>query len=128
MALSDEILHARKKLSRVRGRIEELVAETGARAGFLVDEEGSPFAAVGNVEFRLPHPLAGLVGRGANPLLLALLGEPPREDSGFVVESVSVRALLVLVTEAPLSAEERARVHAAAGDIARVLDPKRRRL
>lgn len=126
MALSDEVLSSGERLALVRARIEELVARTGARAGFLVDEGGSPFAAVGHVEFQYPHPLAGLIEQGAAPLLLALLGEPRRDESRLVVERAGGRALLVLVTEAPLSAEGRALVSPAAAAIAAVLDPRAR--
>lgn len=122
MAISDEILSSGDKLARVRARLETLVTETGASAGFLVDECGNPFATVGHVEFRLPHPLAGLVEAGAEPLLGALVGEPPPgEDSRFLVEHVDERALVVLVLEVPLSAERRRLFRSRVSEIARCL-------
>lgn len=120
MAISDEILSSGDKLARVRSRLEVLVAEIGASAGFLVDEKGDPFAAVGHVEFRLPHPLAGLMKRGAEPLLGALVGEPPPgDDSRFLVERINERVLAVLVLDGPLSADRRRRARSRVRDIAR---------
>ena len=122
MSLSDEILQNRTLLHELRSRLRALVDETGARAAFLVDEEGHPFATVGHIEFELPHPLASLVERGApDPLLGALLGEPETGASGYLVERAGARALLVLRHDRP-SAERRARVREAARAIDAILD------
>src|SRR5574341_495343 len=99
MALSDEILQDHDRRTRLRSRLETLAVESGAEAAFLVDESGTPFATIGHVEFRLPHPLAGLVEEGdSDAILRALVGEPPPpRPTGVVVERLSARALLVLV-------------------------------
>jgi hypothetical protein len=122
MALSDELLSSGDKLARLRAGLESVVEETGASAGFLVDEHGNPFATVGHVEFRLPHPLAGLVEGGAEPILGALVGEPPPEDdSRFVVERIDERALVVLMLDVPLSADRRRVVRSRVAKIAAFL-------
>ncbi len=122
MAISDEILSSGDKLARVRSRLESLISEIGASAGFLVDEHGNPFATVGHVEFRLPHPLAGLMDSGADPILGALIGEPPPgDDPRFLVERIDERALVVLVLEAPLAPERRRVVRSRLAEVARDL-------
>lgn len=122
MAISDEILSSGEKLARVRSLLQAVVSEIGASGGFLVDEQGEPFAAVGHVEFRLPHPLAGLMATGGEPLLRALVGEPPPgDDSRLLVERIDERALLVILLEAPLSAERRRRLRSRLEEIARCL-------
>ena len=107
MAASDDLLEDPNRLSAVRTQIETIVAEHGARAGFLVDQDGVPFAAVGPMEFRLPHPLAHL--HGGSALLDALVGEKPTDtgDERYVVERVGNKALLALLLEAPLPPAER---------------------
>ncbi|HEY7819402.1 MAG TPA: hypothetical protein VIG29_14355, partial [Vicinamibacteria bacterium] len=100
VSLSDDLLADPDRLGRLRAHLDALVREYSARAGFLVDEEGTPFAATGNVEFRLPHPLAGFLEEGnGDAILAALVGEsPPVEPaSAVIVERLSGRALLVLV-------------------------------
>jgi hypothetical protein len=119
MALSDELLSNGPKLSRLREKLEEVISTSRARAGFLVDEEGSPFATVGNVEFHLPHPLAGILEQeGADPILEALLGQPPsRETSCYVVERLTERCLVVLVLDSPPSSPEREWLRARASEL-----------
>lgn len=109
MALSDEMLSSGTKLARIRDELDEIVSQSGASAGFLVDEEGNPFATVGHVEFRLPHPLAGLVeDDGAAPILQALLGEPDsRAPSSYLVERLNDRCLVVLTFDSPIPAHQR---------------------
>jgi hypothetical protein len=126
MALSDDLLSYPQRLSAVRQEVADLVAELKAVAGFLVDEEGTPFATVGHMEFRFPHPLTNLGGGDA--LLKALVGESRSgkdEESRYLVERVGKRALLALFLESPLLATEqravRRRVRVAAKAIARLL-------
>ena len=122
MALSDDLLIYPKRLSAVRHEIAELVAELEATAGFLVDEDGTPFATVGHMEFRFPHPLTNL--RGGEALLKALVGESPSgkdDGSHYVVERVGKRALMALLLEAPLPAAARRRVKETSKAIARLL-------
>ncbi len=125
MAASDDLLDDPQRLSAVRAQIETIVDELGARAGFLVDEEGTPFAAVGPMEFRLPHPLAHL--HGGSALLGALVGEKPAEtgDERYVVERVGNKALLALLLEEPLPAKEKRatgrRIRDSAKSIAKLL-------
>jgi hypothetical protein len=124
MALSDEVLSEPDRMIRLRSRLEALARECGAGALFLVDEEGTPFATIGHVEFRLPHPLAGLVAEGeADAILAALVGEPQKEPaSGLVVERLSSRALLVLVLPLRPGARLRLAIRSAARDIASLLE------
>jgi hypothetical protein len=122
MTISDEILSSGDKMARLRLRVQTLVTEVGASAGFLVDEHGNPFATVGHVEFRLPYPLAGWTQAGADPILGALVGAPPADgDSRFLVERVAERALVVLVLDAPPTFETRAVVRSHVAEIARLL-------
>jgi len=123
MALSDEILADPGRMTRLRSRLEALARESGARAAFLVDEGGTPFATIGHIEFRLPHPLAGLVESGeADAILGALVGEPQSERaSGLVVERLSARALLVLVLPRPPVARRRLAIRAKARALAALL-------
>ncbi len=110
MALSDDLLIHPRRFSAVRQEVAGLVAESRATAGFLVDEEGTPFATVGHMEFRFPHPLTNLGGGDA--LLKALVGESPGGPGGpggndeggsrYIVERVGKRALLALLLESPL--------------------------
>ena len=108
MALSDDLLYVPKKLTAMRHEVAALVDELGATAGFLVDEEGTPFATVGHMEFRYPHPLSNL--RGGEALLKALVGETEGEGSRYVVERVGKRALLALLLESPPDRTTRRRV------------------
>jgi hypothetical protein len=123
MALSDEILADPDRMTRLRSRLEALARESGAGAAFLVDEGGTPFATIGHVEFRLPHPLAGLVENGAADAILgALVGEPQAERaSGLVVERLSARALLVLVLSSSPSRRRRLAIQASARELAELL-------
>jgi hypothetical protein len=123
MALSDEILEDPDRMSRLRSRLEALAFECGADAAFLVDEGGTPFATIGHVEFRLPHPLAGLVEeRDADAILGALVGEPQSaRPSGLVVERLSARALLVLVFPRPPGSRRRLAIRAGGRELARLL-------
>jgi hypothetical protein len=123
MALSDDILADPDRRTRVRNRLEALARESGARAAFLVDERGTPFAAVGHVEFRLPHPLAALVEGGeADAILGALVGEPQTaRSSGIVVERLSPRALLVLVLSRPPGPRRRHSIRSSARELSRLL-------
>ena len=96
MALSDDVVADPPVLAAIRACLERLVTELGARAGFLVDEKGTPFAAVGHVEFGFPHPLESL---GDDDVVLkALVGETSASDrtSPYLVEPVGRRALLAL--------------------------------
>ena len=123
MTLSDEVLADRERMKRVRFSMEGLTREVGARAAFLVDEAGTPFATVGHVEFRLPDPIAGLVEDGGGDAILeALVGEPPDGASNFAVERVTARALLVLVLPCPPDARLRLAVQAGARAIGRALE------
>ena len=102
MALSDDLLAHPQRLSAVRARLESLVSELEAAACFLVDEEGTPFATVGHVEFGFPHPL-----REGDALLKALLGQASLDDgSSCLVERVGQRALLALLLQAPPGPKE----------------------
>jgi hypothetical protein len=123
MALSDEILADPDRMTRLRSRLEALARESGASAAFLVDEGGTPFATIGHVEFRLPHPLAGLVEDGAADAILgALVGEPQAERaSGLVVERLRARALLVLVLSGSPSPRRRLAIQASARELAELL-------
>jgi hypothetical protein len=123
MALSDEILADSDRMTRLRSRLEALARESGAGAAFLVDEGGTPFATIGHVEFRLPHPLAGLVEGGeADAILGALVGEPQAErSSGIVVERLSARALLVLVLPRPPGPRRRLSIRTSARELAMLL-------
>jgi len=123
MALSDDILADRDRMRRVRSHLEALARDVGAGAAFLVDEAGTPFATVGHVEFRLPHPLAGFVEDGAaDGILEALVGEPQDRASSLVVERLSARALLVLLLHRPPDARRRLAVQVAARAIASDLE------
>jgi hypothetical protein len=120
VSLSDDLLADSERLGQLRERLEALVQKHSARGAFLVDEEGMPFAAVGNLEFRLPHPMAGFLDEGnADAILAALVGESAAAEpaSVLVVERLSERALLVLVLVAPPSPRERASIRAAAGKL-----------
>jgi hypothetical protein len=119
MALSDDLLDAPRKLSAVRREISGLVGELGATAGFLIDEDGTPFATVGHMEFRLPHPLSNL--RGGEALLKALVGEYEHAGSRYLVERVGRRALLALLLETPQDRHARRRARATAKTIASML-------
>lgn len=122
MALSDEILADPDRMTRLRHGLEALARETGAGAAFLVDEEGTPFATIGHVEFRFPHPLVGLVEGGDDQILRALLGEPQSERaSGFMVERLSDRALLVLILPRPPRLRRRLAIRARARELAAFL-------
>jgi hypothetical protein len=123
MALSDDMLADPERMARLRRRLEALARESGAGAAFLVDEGGTPFATIGHVEFRLPHPLAGLLEDGqADAILGALLGEPPSErPSGLVVERLSDRALLVLVLPRRPGPRRRLAIRAGVRDLAELL-------
>lgn len=115
MALSDDLLADRDRMKRVRSGITALAREAGASVAFLVDEAGTPFATVGHVEFRLPHPLASLVEEGgADAILGALVGEPQNHSSSVVVERLGARALLVLVLPSPPDARRRSAIVSAA--------------
>ena len=123
-SLSDDLLAFPDRRVRIRAKLEELVAATRADAGFLVDESGSPFGAVGHVEFPMPHPVGSVPGGEA--LLSALVGESSDPtSSGFVVERVTDRALLVVVVGA--DASDRA-VRSARREVARAAAPLRRLL
>ena len=118
MALSDDLLIYPKRLSAVRDAVAELVADLGATAAFLVDEDGTPFATVGHMEFRYPHPLTNL--RDGEILLKALVGENDSEGSRYIVERAGRRALLALLLEAPLDRAARRHVRVRAKAIARL--------
>jgi hypothetical protein len=123
MALSDDILAEPDRMTRLRRRLEALARECGAGAAFLVDERGTPFATVGHVEFRLPHPLAGLFEGGeADAILGALVGEPQTErSSGIVVERLNARALLVVVLPRPPSQRRRLSIRSSARELTTLL-------
>lgn len=118
MPLSDEILLRPQLAAEIRLLLQSLVAEIGARSAFLVDACGTPFAARGNVEFKMPHPLAALDG-GAR-LLEALLGKRPAPSSSdLVVEPVGNLALLAVIPGNSLSGRQAAQ--AAQETVARLL-------
>lgn len=121
MAVSDDLLHHPHRLSAVRKQIESVVADLGAAAGFLVDEDGTPFATVGHVEFQLPHPLPSL--REGDALLKALVGEDPSEVDGgrILVERVGDRALLTLLFEKPLPSTRKRATRRRSRDCARAV-------
>jgi hypothetical protein len=126
--LSDEILNHHENLRRIRVVLSALLDELEARSAFLIDEAGVPFAAVGNVEFRFPHPLPS--SEGAEPddtILKALLGmERTDESSPSLLFKVSPRALLVTIVEKPLQGRKRrealSRLEQAAGEIKSLLE------
>lgn len=125
MSVSDDLLDDPRRLTAVREQIETLVGDLGATASFLVDEDGRPFATVGPMEFRLPHPLTSL-GDG-EALLQALVGETPIDGvkGRYVVERVGPRALLAVLLETAQSAAQqratRRRVQDSAKTIAKLL-------
>ncbi len=122
VALSDEWLLSPEGKKAVRRVLEELVAELSARAAFLIDEDGSPFATVGSVEFSFPHPLSGL---RETALLSALVGESHDEPSGYIVEKAGPRALLAVWLDPPPTAESsdavKKKVRKSARELARLL-------
>lgn len=128
MSLSDEILAHRENLAHIRDILSRLLAELEARSAFLIDETGVPFAAVGNVEFRFPHPLPSLEGgKSDDAILKALLGMGQTDESSpSLLFKVSPRALLVTILEKPLQGrkhrEARSRVKRAAGEIKPMLE------
>jgi len=109
VSLSDEIVARPGAMAPIRELLSQLVVELGARSAFLVDETGTPFAAFGNVEFPLPHPLSSLTGQeGGVPLLEALIGETKEAHSPtLVVRRVSPRALLTVLLHQPLTERSR---------------------
>jgi len=129
MALSDEWLHGKLHQADVKSSIRQLVSTIDARAAFLVDEEGTPFATVGSVEFSLPHPLSKLDGGEA--LIGALVGEPPEKASHYVVSRAGSRALLVAWMDRPLTSPARegaeAELQRVAGELERIFDARRAR-
>ena len=120
MALSDEIVANPPLLAAVRALVRETVADLGARSGFLIDENATPFSAVGHVEFDARHPLRGLVEDDV--VLKALLGEPAVTPGASPYRIISVRpnALLVVSLEDDSAVEEpivRARLQRCAKEI-----------
>jgi len=134
MSLSDEILAQPITLGKIRTVLKKLLDRLGARSAFLVDERGTPFAALGSVEFSYPHPLETLAsGAGGAELLDALVGEAgeaPRAESPLLVVRVGSRALLALVLERPARGWRRrraaTRAQRAAEAIAKVLETDER--
>lgn len=128
MSLSDEVLARPGGLAAIRHLLQQLVSDLGARSAFLVDERGVPFAALGSVEFRYPHPLSALAGGpGGSSLLAALLGERRRAAaSDLLVRRAGSRALLAIVLETPPAGRRRraavARVKRAAVKLAPLLE------
>lgn len=109
MSLSDDVLARPGRKRRLRLELTALVDAVGAESAFLVDEAGEPFAAVGPIEFELPHPVGRLDDGGS--LLGALVGEAgdPDEASGLLVARVSPRALLAVALPAGASLRSRRR-------------------
>ncbi len=125
MGLSDDILATPGRLTELRHHLTELRARFAARACFLVDEVGTPFATVGHLEYPLPHPLASLPG--SEEILTALVGESKtRSSSELVLERITSRALLVIVLErpvdGPLSRRNRRSVQRASRALTNLLD------
>jgi hypothetical protein len=123
MAFSDEIVADPDRMTLLRRKVESLARASGAEAAFLVDEGGTPFATVGHVEFRLPHPLANLVEKeDADAILAALVGEPQtRGASSLVVERLNPRALLVVLLPRPASSRRRLAILEKARQIGEIL-------
>lgn len=121
MALSDELLKAPNKLAALRDRLALEREEAGARAAFLLDESGSPFATVGTIEFSLPDPVSS-----HTELLSALLGETV-PSSPYLVARAAKRALVVLVFDSPAAANEnRTRMAPLANAIESLLEREQR--
>ncbi|MFQ5790024.1 MAG: hypothetical protein ACE5JI_06040 [Acidobacteriota bacterium] len=109
MSLSDELLARPPSLAHVRGILAGLVSELEARSAFLVDEDGRPFAALGNVEFQYPDPLPR-TGEWGVSLLKALLGEPEETVLSIcLIHRVGSRALLVVLFHQALAGRRRRR-------------------
>jgi hypothetical protein len=127
MGLSDEILRRPSALAEIRSQLKELARVLRARSAFLVDEQGTPFAALGSVEFSYPHPLEGLAsGGGGAELLDALVGAPTEAQEGqssLMVVRVGPRALLALVLEKPTGGWRRRRAAARARRTAVAIAP-----
>jgi hypothetical protein len=128
VSLSDEILARRENLVRIRAILSGLLPELEARSAFLIDEAGVPFAAVGNVEFRFPHPLPSPEGEISDDAILkALLGMGRSDESSpSLLFKASPRALLVTIVEKPLRGRKRrealSRLERAAGEIKPLLE------
>ncbi len=126
MSFSDEILARPATLRNLRQGLSRLSEELPLRSAFLIDETGTPFGAVGHVEFRFPHPLPASEGSDED-ILAALLGEQD-EESPVMLSQVCPRALLVVVLEHPLRGRRhraaRSRLREAADGLRRVLEPE----
>jgi hypothetical protein len=130
MSLSDEILARPDALRSIRRDLSALSKELPVRSAFLLDEAGTPFGAVGHVEFRFPSPLP--ISRDSasdEEILAALLGEQ-NEESAVMLSSICPRALLVVVFEQPLRGRRRravrARLRKAADALHPILESKNR--
>jgi hypothetical protein len=108
VSLSDEVLESRERRVRIRKVLSRLLTDLDARSAFLIDEAGVPFAAVGNVEFKFPHPLPDPTGDESDDVILkALLGlGRTDESSSSLLFKASSRALLVTVLERPLEGKK----------------------
>ena len=94
MELSDDILANPERLT-------ELCTRLKARACFLVDESGTPFATVGYLEYPFPNPHASL--SGGEDILNVLVGaSKTRSSPELALKIIASRALLVIILEDPL--------------------------
>jgi hypothetical protein len=128
MSLSDEILARPKALQSLRQGLSRLSYDLPFRSAFLIDETGTPFGAVGHVEFRYPHPLPTSKGSASDEdILAALLGEQD-EESPVMLSQICPRALMVVVLEHPLRGRRRraarSRLQEASDELRRVLEPE----
>jgi hypothetical protein len=128
MSLSDRILARPHQMAHIRSVLSRLASELEAGSAFLIDEAGVPFAAVGHIEFRFPHPLPGLDGDASGEAILEkLLGIHQKDDaSPFLLSQVCKLALLVVVLEVPLASRKRrhalSRVKKTARELKTLLD------
>lgn len=127
MSFSDEILARPEALRNLRQDLTRLSEDLPLRSAFLIDETGTPFGAVGHVEFRFPHPLPASEGSGSDKdILAALLGEQD-EESPVMLSQICPRALLVVVLEHPLRGRRhraaRSRLREAADRLRLLLEP-----
>ncbi len=128
MSLSDEIVARPAALRKLRRGLSQLSEKLPVRSAFLIDDRGTPFGAVGHVEFRFPHPLPTSKGSGSDEdILAALLGEQD-EESPVMLSQICPRALLVVVLEHPLRGRRRraarSRLREAADQLRPILEPE----
>ena len=98
-SLSDLLMQRPLKLRETRQLVDQWVRKSGARAAFLVDETGQPFASVGRVDFERPPGLTTFASSDAKDAVLAAMVGQRVDEAGCHVEFVGERALLVTLGE-----------------------------